>query len=66
MNREAWWATVHGVTRVGHNLVTKPLPTQQVKLPAHTLISGLGGSKYTVSQHIPPQRPAFKCQGICS
>ena len=22
--RGAWWATVHGVTRVGHNLVTKP------------------------------------------
>ena len=25
-DREAWWATVHGVTRVGHNLVTKPPP----------------------------------------
>ena len=24
MDREAWWATVHGVARVGHNLVTKP------------------------------------------
>ena len=24
MDREAWLATVHGVTRVGHNLVTKP------------------------------------------
>ena len=26
MNREAWQATVHGVTRVEHNLVTKPPP----------------------------------------
>ena len=26
MDREAWWATVHGVTRVRHNLVTKPSP----------------------------------------
>jgi len=25
MDRGAWWATVHGVTRVGHNLATKPL-----------------------------------------
>ena len=25
-DREAWWATVHGVTRVGHDSVTKPLP----------------------------------------
>ena len=24
MNRGAWWAIVHGVTRVKHNLVTKP------------------------------------------
>ena len=24
MNRGSWWATVHGVTRVGHKLVTKP------------------------------------------
>ena len=26
MDRGAWWATVHGVTRVRHNLVTKPSP----------------------------------------
>ena len=26
MDREAWQTTVHGVTRVGHNLVTKPPP----------------------------------------
>ena len=26
MNRGAWWATVHGVSRVEHNLVTKPPP----------------------------------------
>ena len=26
MDREAWQATVHGVTRVGHDLVTKPPP----------------------------------------
>ena len=27
MDREAWWATVHGVAGVGHDLVTKPPPT---------------------------------------
>ena len=26
MDRGAWRATVHGVARVGHDLVTKPLP----------------------------------------
>ena len=24
MVRGAWWAAVHGITRVGHDLVTKP------------------------------------------
>ena len=24
MDRGAWWATVHGAARVGHDLVTKP------------------------------------------
>ena len=24
MDGGAWWATVHGVARVGHNLVIKP------------------------------------------
>ena len=24
VDRGAWWATVHGVARVGHNLATKP------------------------------------------
>ena len=26
MDRGAWWATVHGVARVGHDLATKPPP----------------------------------------
>ena len=26
MNKGAWWATVRGVARVGHNLATKPPP----------------------------------------
>ena len=26
MDRGSWWATVHGVTRVGHDLTTKPPP----------------------------------------
>ena len=32
MDRGAWRATVHGVARVGHDLVTKPPPYLQVKL----------------------------------
>ena len=26
MDRGAWWATIHGVIRVGHDLATKPPP----------------------------------------
>ena len=31
MDRGAWWATVQGATRVGHDLVTKPPPPPQGK-----------------------------------
>ena len=29
IDRGAWWATVQGVTRIGHDLVTKPASTDQ-------------------------------------
>ena len=32
MDRGAWQATVHGVARVGHDLVIKPPPTTTVSL----------------------------------
>ena len=31
MNRGTWQATVHGVARVGHDLVTKPPPPLKAK-----------------------------------
>ena len=34
-DKGAWWATVHGVTRVRHNLVTKPLPKRRPRLGYH-------------------------------
>ena len=38
MDRGAWWATVHGVARIGHDLVTKP--------PPHPSSSNSKGSAY--------------------
>ena len=32
MNREAWWATVHGVLRVGHELATKLLLARTIEI----------------------------------
>ena len=29
MGREAWQTTAHGVTRVGHDIATKPPPPEQ-------------------------------------
>ena len=31
MDREAWWAMIHGAARVGHNLATKPPPPPPTK-----------------------------------
>ena len=36
MDREAWWATIHGVTIVGHDLATKPPPPS---LTGHLIFS---------------------------
>ena len=38
MDRGTWWATVHGVARVRHDLATKPLP-----LPSRRAPKGQGG-----------------------
>ena len=40
MDRGAWWATVHGVARVRHDLATKP-PPPQTSVPSK-LSPGLG------------------------
>ena len=39
MDRGVWQATVHGVTRVRHDLETKPPPTWLLKLVFYSLIS---------------------------
>ena len=55
MAREAWQATVHRVTRAGHNLVTKPQSHSKIPLTrarpitcnSHTcLFYGVFGQKY--------------------
>ena len=52
MDRGAWWATVQGVARVGHDLVTKHSaqtdkegwPMTRVGLSGHRLHKRLGGA----------------------
>ena len=39
MDREAWWATVHGVSRVGHNVVTESPPPPCIILKNCTVLS---------------------------
>ena len=31
MNRGVWWATIHGITRFGYDLVTKPPPPPVIR-----------------------------------
>ena len=44
MDRGVWWATVHGVARVGHDLVTKP-PPDTTKIILHKLLFFMGFAK---------------------
>ena len=44
MDRGVWWATVHGVARVWHDLVTKP-PPATTKIILHKLLFFMGFAK---------------------
>ena len=50
MNRGAWWATVHGVSRVEHNLVTKPPPPPKATLNITSAPSSLDFSLWGAFQ----------------
>ena len=41
MDREAWQATVHGVARVGHDLVTKPPPPRWIRVGSSVNTTGV-------------------------
>ena len=41
MDRGAWRVTVHGVTRVEHNLTTKPPPGKNTRAGCHFLLQGI-------------------------
>ena len=45
MDRGVWQATIHGVTRVRHNLVTKPLPPSESKFRPQSKVFCIG---YTI------------------
>ena len=38
VDRGAWWATVHGVARVTHDLATKPPPPPQIWFKFHKIL----------------------------
>ena len=42
MDRGAWQAIVHGITRVGHNLVTKPQPILFCVSMIHSFVLWVG------------------------
>ena len=43
MDRRAWWATVHGVARVGHDLATKPPPSPGLPSVSKVILQTTGG-----------------------
>ena len=56
-DRGAWWATVHGVTRVRHNLATKP-----PQLPKFTMEREPGSEDTKGSKAIHMQTEKFEKQ----
>ena len=52
MDRGAWWATVHGVIRVRHDLMTKP----PLLINNVVLVSGIKESDSVIHVSIPFQK----------
>ena len=50
MDRGSWWVTVHGASRVGHNLTTKPPP--YIYTHTHTYIYAIYAHIYVPYMHI--------------
>ena len=53
MDRGAWWASVHRVARVGHDLATKPPTTIHIYIPRTLMLS------FTRYPFEKPNTPAF-------
>ena len=53
MERGAWWATVHGVAGVGHDLVTKPPPTPNLGADGDSSV-GLGSGECHMEVYFGP------------
>ena len=72
MDRGAWQATVHGFTRVGHDLVTKSLSQMALGLAAVVTAmegaQGHGGLQLSLCQHLRmggPAQPMSRAVTLC-
>ena len=58
MDRGVWQATVHGVTRVRHDLVTKPPPPRgYFRLPSGSVVKNLPAVQETQETGVPSLGP---------
>ena len=68
MERGAWWATIHGVTRVRHNLATKPPANHLTPVTSsqpHFSPPGPGQSSHTGLLGAAPRHQALCCFFFC-
>ena len=63
MDRGAWQATVHGVARVGHDLVTKPSNSKRLHIPTRS--SFISTSVRTVMTGARGRCPLGHARGLC-
>ena len=54
VNGGAWWATVHGVARVGHDIATKPLILELI----NNVVVVSGGQPYVYMNPFSPKLPS--------
>ena len=67
MDRGAWQATVHGVTRVGHDLVTNPpniISNPQLSFKSHHKCQTITLKLYNNHSKVEYLGPPRKCYGV--
>ena len=63
-DRGAWWATVHGLARVGHNLATKPLPYRYASSALYSVQATIDKGGMHIKSELLSPLPSLKLRRI--
>jgi len=63
MDREAWWAIIYGVARVGHALVTKQQPYIK-QITINDILYSTGNYAPVLQEYTPSREVYMSCENL--